>query len=232
MSTTPPFVTYSVPRVRPGWVLEEGMMPESDLHQLIGEQLKAILDQWAKTAAGHYIGRNLAIRWIQAEPRVGVDPDVCVVTPPPPGADDHSLRSVRTWLEGHEPPILAIEVVSETKPRKDYSIAPDKYAASGTNELVVFDPLLSGPTAHGGPFLLQVWRRGSDGFARCYEGDGPAYSDSLGAYLVVVDKMLRIADDEGGTRLWRTATEEALAAKDEALARIAQLEAELAKRGG
>ena len=36
------------------------------------------------------------------------------------------LRSVRTWLPGHGPPRLAIEVVSETNPHKDYVIAPDK----------------------------------------------------------------------------------------------------------
>jgi hypothetical protein len=116
-----------------------------------------------------------------------------------------------------------MEVVSQSEPRKDYAIAPDKYAASGAGELVVFDPLLSGPRTQGGPFRLQVWRRDeADTFVRVYAGDGPAHSAALGAYLVVGEegRRLRFADDEAGTRLWPS-DEEA------ARARIASLEAEL-----
>lgn len=87
---------------------------------------------------------------------------------------------------------------------------------------------------------MQVWRRAEgDRLERCYAGDGPAYSPTLEAYLVVVDegRMLRIAEDEGATRLWRTgeeaereAREAERKAKEEALARIAELERKLGVR--
>jgi hypothetical protein len=161
------------------------------------------------------------------------------------------LRSVRTWLPGHTAPIFAVEVVSDTNPRKDYEIAPEKYAASGTGELCIFDPLLAGPSNYGGPHRLQLWRRDEHGsFERVYAGDGPVYCRALKGYLVVVDngRMLRIADDEAGLHLWPTADEASerkaenaerateaeriekeaeRAAKEEALARVAILEAAL-----
>jgi hypothetical protein len=69
-----------------------------------------------------------------------------------------------------------------------------------------------------------------------FAGDAPAYSDELGAWLVVTDggTRLRLADDEAGERLWRTGEEaeraqaQAERARADALAeRIAALEAQL-----
>ena len=238
-------VSYRVPRERAGWELQEETMPESVVHDEAVQLLKALLAFWARGRSDVQVARNLAVRWDEAHPRIGVDPDVCVLSPAPPeGAD---LRSVRTWLPGHAPPRVAIEVVSETNPHKDYVIAPDKYAASGTGELWIFDPLLAGPNSHGGPFRLQIWRRTADDrLERCYAGDGPARSPALGAFLVVVDegRKLRMADDEGATRFWQTAEEAERAAKEaeraakeaeraakeEAFARIAELERKLGAR--
>ena len=124
---------------------------------------------------------------------------------------------MRTWLPGHAAPALAIEVVSETNPHKDYVIAPDKYAASGVGELWIFDPLLSGPAAQGGPFRVQVWTRDPSGdLTRIYAGEGPARSPYLQAHLVCVDegRRLRIADDAAATRFWQTAEEAERAAKE------------------
>jgi hypothetical protein len=227
-------------------------MPESILHNEAVELLKAILAAWAARHEALVV-RNLAVRWDREHPSFGVDPDVAVFMPPPPDAED--LRSLRTWTDGHAAPCIAVEVVSETTPHKDYIIAPDKYAASGTRELWMFDPLLAGPTSHGGPFRLQVWTRDTDGtLTRVYAGDGPVYSAALEAYLVVVaeGRRLRIASDAECTHFWptnaeaeraakeieRTAKEAALAAKDNeraakeaALARVAELEAALARLG-
>lgn len=199
-------------------------MRESVVHDQAVELLKALLAAWAARAGSAFVARNLAVRWDEAHPQIGVDPDVCVLAPPPPDAAD--LRSVRTWLPGHAPPVVAIEVVSENNPHKDYAIAPDKYAASGAGELWIFDPLLAGPSVHGGPFRVQIWHRGADGdLTRIYAGDGPARSPSLGAFLVVTNegRKLRIADDEAATTFWRTPEEAALA-------RVAELEAALAKK--
>jgi len=202
-------------------------MPESVVHDGAVELLKALLDLWAQRT-GAFVARNLAVRWVEARPQVGVDPDVSVFRNPPP--DHAELRSVRTWVPGHAPPTVAIEVVSETNSVKDYASAPDRYAASGATELWIFDPLLAGPTTQGGPFRLQIWKRSGEGLARVYAGDGPARSDELGAYLVAVEggRKLRIAHDADGARMWPTAAEE----RDAALARVAELEAELRGRRG
>jgi Uma2 family endonuclease len=219
-------IHYTLPRVRAsGWELSEETMPESVLHDQCVELLKALLAVWAARASALVV-RNLAVRWDEDHPAIGIDPDVSVLQPPPPDASE--LRSLRTWQQGQDPPALAVEVVSETNPHKDYSLAPDKYAASGTRELWIFDPLLAGPPVYGGPWRLQVWHRSDDGeFGRLHAGDGPVRSPLLGAWLVATDerRRLRIAEDEAATRFWLTAEEAALA-------RVAELEAELARRSG
>lgn len=154
---------------------------------------------------------------------------------PPPGLRDKSLR---TWAKGHTPPRVAVEVVSDATADADYHEKPNKYAASGTRELWVFDPLMRGPP-DGEPFRLQVWRRNKRGaFRRVYAGDGPARTEELDAWLVVTDGglRLRIADDEEGVALWRTgeeteraAKEAARAAKEAALAEVERVRAELAR---
>jgi Uma2 family endonuclease len=243
------------------WELAEETMPESVPHDETVELLKALLAFWARNTSGlsAFVARNLAIRWDPEHPKVGVDPDVCVLSPTPPRAQE--LSSSRTWLPGHVAPALAVEVVSESNPHKDYAIAPDKYAASGTRELWVFDPLLAGPSSHGGPHRIQVWSRHDGGdFVRVYAGEGPTFSRVIEAWLVVVDegRRLRIAEDAAATRFWmtgeeseraakeseraakeseraakeseRAAKERALAEKEAALSRIAELEARLTKR--
>lgn len=142
------------------------------------------------------------------------------------------LTSVRTWKKGHAPPRLAIEVVSPNHPYKDYGEAPDKYAANGTEELWVFDPLLAGPRAQGGPFRLQVWRRDGEGrLARTYAGDGPARSGALEAWAIPVEdgRALRIASSPDGEGMWPTEAEAAATRFETADARVRELEAELAR---
>jgi len=240
-------VLYGVPRSQPGWELSEEKMPESKLHDEIADLLRAIFAHWASKQDNVEVARNLAIRWDEEEPAVGVDPDVSVLSPAPPRAADLELRSIRTWIAGHSAPPLAVEIVSTTNPNKDYVIAPDKYAASGTRELWIFDPLLSGPRSHGGPFHLQIWARDDQGmFVRRHAGEAPGYSEFLGAYVVTTSggTRLRVASDPGGHNLWPSeadsARADAEAAKAEAeaaradaaraLQRVAELEALLAKK--
>ena len=95
---------------------------------------------------------------------------------------------------------------------------------------------------------LQVWRRmrPGDDFTRIYAGEGPTKSPALDAWLFVVHEgwRLRIADDEEATSWWQTAEEAERAekeveraekeaeraAKEAALARIAELEAQLGRQ--
>lgn len=83
----------------------------------------------------------------------------------------------------HVAPSLCFEIVSANHPHKDYVAIQDRYAAMGTHELIVFDPLLAGPKSLGGPVPLQLWRRegGGGGFARLHFGKDPVYSEVLDA---------------------------------------------------
>jgi Uma2 family endonuclease len=223
---------YAVERARDDWTLREEKVAVARPHHLRSTELEEQLAHWAaRSETPMQVGQNLAVRWDEERPSIGVDPDVYVVTPPPPEGDE--VTSLRLWETGHAPPMLAIEVVSAGHPTKDYSVAPEKYAASGTRELWVFDPELAGPRAHGGPLRIQIWCRDDVGdFARVYAGDGPARSPVLGAWVFAVDegRRLRIADDEQGTSWWLTPTEAERAAKEAALARVAELEALLGGR--
>lgn len=215
-------IAYDVPDTDERWALAEENVPESALHDEIILLLVELLKAWARRSARDVrVGRNLALRWDRALPRVGVDPDVYVVEPAPPEGDD--TTSLCTWKRGHVAPRVAVEVVSETTAEKDYAEGPEKYAASGTGELWVFDPLEAGPSLRGGPFVLQVWRRDAEGrFRRVYAGAGPVWSEALGGWLVVTDggRRLRVAEDEEGRHLWPTEAEEARA-------EVARLRAEL-----
>jgi Uma2 family endonuclease len=247
-SSQPRLVTlrYSVAHAKADWTLREEPVPESRPHYLTATLVREILEAWAgRSGRSMQVGANLAVRWVEERPAIGVDPDVYVVEPPPPEGDQ--VTSLRLWQPGHAPPLLAVEVVSANHPHKDYLEAPDKYAASGTNELWIFDPELAGPHVHGGPHRLQVWCREATGaFSRVYAGPGPVRSDAVGGWLFAVDegRRLRIADDEHGSGWWMTeaeserharerereAKERERDAKEAAVARVAELEAELARR--
>jgi len=217
------------------WVLEDvENMPETALHDKVTELLRLVLEAWVKRAGlDAYVGSNIALRWNAARPAVGVDPDLYVVQPAPPGADRDAIDSLCTWKPGCAPPKLAIEVVSKTNSSKDYSESPDKYAAAGVKELWVFDPEYAGPKRAGGPHLLQVWQRNGRGqFVRTYRGDGPAPSAVLDAWIVVTDhgRRLRIADDEAGTNLWLTGEATERAARQKVEAELAALKQQLARQ--
>jgi len=191
--------------VRPSpeaWVLPEVTVPESTTHHAALHRLTLLLEAWIAWAGRNaYVARNLACRWLEHAPLTGVDPDLCLLEPPPPGVD--RLGSLCTWKAGHVVPRLCVEVVSENHPYKDYALVQDRYASLGTRELVVFDPLLVGPPSLGGPVPFQVWRRDDAGaFARVHFGDGPAYSAELGAWLHPRDLLLDVADDREGRARW------------------------------
>ena len=222
----------------PSWYLDETPVPESTLHDQVLLLMRLLLLAWVtRENRFAYVAHNLALRWLRAQPKVGLDPDLALYEPAPPRVA--KLRSVRTWRPGHTAPKVALEVVSAKHPFKDYATAPARYAASGTGELWVFDPLLAGPRAGGGPHRLQVWARTGRGeLARVYAGEGPCRSPYLGAWLVVAEagQQLRLSDDRAGTKLWptpeeaeRAAKEAERAAKEAALDELARLRAELGR---
>ena len=78
-------VRYPVATRSVEWELPEGTVPESAVHDAACKHLVLLLDAWAAmSGADAMIVRNLAVRWLEEQPKVGVDPDVCVLRPPPP----------------------------------------------------------------------------------------------------------------------------------------------------
>lgn len=198
---------YQVETIPEAWELPEVPVPESRPHDLTLDYLKALLAAWiARTSRDAIVARNLAVRWLPDHPRVGVDPDLCLIEPAPPDADE--LTSLCLWRPGHIAPLLAIEVVSRNHPYKDYVDVQDKYAACGIGELWVLDPWLLGPRALGGPAPLQIWRRDPSGaFVRAHHGSGPVFSDAIGSWVRVENEHVVVSDDAFGRARWRTQDE-------------------------
>jgi Uma2 family endonuclease len=222
-------------------------VPESPEHDDNADNLRSVLSGWLeRTGRPGAIRRNLAIRWDEANPRVGVDPDVCWIDALPPGWESGEIDSLRLWLDGHRVPPLAIEFVSRHHPYKDYRQVQDKYAVVGTQELWVYDARKFGPRSLGGPHLLQVWSRTLSGvLTRRHFSDAPARSPLLNAWLVpTLGEHLVIADDPDGQKPWPTlagqerlrAEQERLRAEqergraDELAAEVAKLRAELTRK--
>ena len=203
------------PGVEDTWVLTEETLPESNSHRDIVDLLRLLLSAFiARTSRDALAAANLACRWNTAKRNLGVDPDIALIEPAPP--EGAKVESLRTWAPGHVPPRFAVEVVSPGNATKYYEIAPAKYARLGTRELVIFDPTLVGPSVRGGPYVLQVWRRDARRrrLVRVVAGNGPAFSEELGAWLLPTpEPRLRIAGDAEGRSLWLTEAEEQAAAR-------------------
>ncbi len=216
-------------RLRPNadaWVLPEVPVPKSHAHNLLVTYLVALLSAWVqREKRDALVVRNLALRWMEEHPRVGLDPDVALVEPVPP--DVLKLKSLCTWKPGHAVPSLAIEVVSESHPYKDYMDIQERYAECGGSELWVVDTELQGPARFGGPHLLQVWSIDAHGsFTRVYAGD--AYrSPTLDAWVRVTPQGVVLSNDAAGDKRWLSPEESGRAERD---ARLAERAARLAER--
>jgi hypothetical protein len=197
--------------------------------------LCSLLTAWiARTSRDAIVTRNLAVRWVKERPNVGIDPDVALIEPTPPDADE--LLSLKLWKPGNPVPRFAVEIVSPTHPYKDYGVVQERYAAFGVGELVLLDARLRGPKKLGGPFAIQIWRFDAGRFTRVYAGAGPARSLALDAWIDFDELVVQISDDEAGAERWLTETE-TLQRKNERHeaerlkleARVRELEAQLKK---
>lgn len=218
---------YRVGRSPEAWELPEGPVPESTAHDAALERICSLLKAWAvRMANGARVSRNLAVSWLPDHPRSGIDPDVALLLPGP--ADFDELTSYRVWEPGRPPPALSVEVVSSGHPYKDYGWVHEGYAEMGALELLVFDPLLLGPKALGGPVPLQLWRRDVSGaFERVHFGDAPVYSQVLDAWFLVEGGKLVIADERAGVRRWPTLEETAWAEAERMKAEAERMKAEV-----
>ncbi|MGI5863043.1 MAG: Uma2 family endonuclease [Myxococcales bacterium] len=175
-----------------------------------------------------YVGANNYFAWAPERPREWVAPDVYVASAPPKPRP----KIWKTWLPGHSPPHWALEIVSVDW-KKDYDQDPAKYEELGTRELVLFDPdAAKGRTHTARRFPLTIYRRTAEGrLAVSYQGPGPAFSEELGIWLFPTSNdyqpLLRLSEDEAGTKIVLTTAE---AEEAEHAGRVAERAAREAER--
>src|SRR5262249_45373127 len=126
---------------------------------------------------------------------------------------------------------VAVEIISDTDggPRA-LARRLDRYRRCGVEEVVHFDP-----ADRERPLRLWDWVE-SDLVERDLAASKALYCDTLEAYWCLwtdprLGAMLRVADGPDGSGLWPTPEEGAFAERDAAERRIAELEAELRRRG-
>lgn len=210
---------------------------EDILQRWIVELLRPLVERWlAEQGKIGFVGADQFLYFEQYNPEKRVAPDIYVL----PGiAPDTHVRSWKIW-ETRVAPSFALEVVSLDW-EKDYIEAPQAHAQLGTGELFVFDPLYA-ERREG-----VRWQR----FARTAGGrfelaqrtdDDRVASTVLGCLLRAVgfeqQLRLRLALAPDGECLFPTLAEaehagkeEERRAKEDALRRVAELEAMLKKRG-
>jgi hypothetical protein len=206
----------------------EERVGEDILQRWIVELLRPLVERWlASRGEIAFVGADQFIYYERFDSTARVAPDVYVL----PGIEpDRHVPIWKIW-ETSVSPSFALEVVSRNR-RKDYEEAPERHAAAGTQELVVFDPW---PTRRprGLGIRWQVFRRRAGKLMRVEATDADRIdSEQLGCWLRVVGEdtkqRVRLALGPAGDVLVQT-TDEALeaevAAKEAALRRIAELEA-------
>jgi Uma2 family endonuclease len=157
-----------------------------------------------------YVSGELAIRFPKGDGKIGqIAPDLFAAYAP---------RRVRTSfdvaVEGSFPAFV-LEIVSPSSARRDLREKPRLYGAVGAREYVIFDPLEA-----DGRQLSGYHRDGQGNWVRWPGGQsGTLFSEVLGLTLEAHDMLLRLRNQSG----------ELLPTLAEAQARIAALEAEVAR---
>ena len=197
-----------------------------------------------------FVGTDAFFAWLPEHPLVRVSPDVYLL------AETPAKPFPRQWelWRGHAPPRFALEVVSRDR-IKEYTVNPEKYAALGATELVIYDPDLVGHTVRGSKVLkLQRYTRGADGaFELAEESDDIVFSPTLDAFLLVdrsvAPPLLRVSNtpdlsarfpsnaelaeqERAAKDQERAAKEQEHAARLEAETEVARLREELARLRG
>ena len=218
---------------------DEELVPETGFHLRVRTALFLVLERELRGRA--YVGSDQFLYWDATNPKVCLAPDILVRN----GGPLEILRSYKTWEHGA--PHLAVEIVSSSDHRDRYwSRNLERYRRTGIAEVVRFDP-------EDETTPLRLWDNvEGDVVERDLSDPEGLRCDALGAYWSVVPDAelgltLRLARNRDGTELWLTPEEaESLAratgsaeraekeaeraAKEAALARIAELERELARR--
>jgi Uma2 family endonuclease len=194
----------------------EEKVGEDILQRWISELLRPLIERWFQQQnARAFVGADQFIYYGEHEPTLRVAPDIYVL----PGVrPDTRVTSWKTWDKGIVPSFV-LEIVSKDW-EKDYVEAPEKYAAIGVPEVVIFDPM---PARHSEGVTWQVFRRVGDRPLRRVEasqGDR-LRSKALGCFLRVVGSgdgvRLRLGSGPRGDDLFPTAEEAERTAKEAAI---------------
>lgn len=207
----------------------EERVGEDILQRWILELLRPLVERWfGHRGVRAFVGADQFIYYRPHAPTERVAPDIYVL----PGVRPGTRVSVwKTWERGVVPS-FGLEIVSRDW-EKDYVEAPERYAAAGIPELVVFDP---SPERHAERVAWQHFRRiRNRPLTRVDVSRGDRMRVSaLGCFLRAVGHgeslRLRVATGPRGDDLFPTAEEAERAEKEAALARVAELEARLRKR--
>ena len=210
----PRYLEQPVPVVFP----EEAEVPETQLHMELRTLLYQLLVDYLGREAT--VGSEQFVYYAADDPRQSLAPDAFVRVEPRGAA----IRSWKTWERGA--PEVAVEIVSDSdapEPSLEEKLA--RYRRLGIRELVRFDPQASAGTR------LRAWDRVEGDLIEREVTDERTPSLVLALVWVVAPAeghgaALRIADADT-QKLVPTRAE----AREAAEARIAELEAELRRRG-
>ena len=194
-------------------------MPETKRHL----ELRTLLYQVLKLelAAHATVGSEQFVYWDASDPTRCLAPDAFVRL----GTPDADFDTWRTWERGA--PDLAVEIVSKSdEGQATWEDKLEKYRALGVAELVRFCP------EEDAEAVLAIWDRVNDDLVEREVTGDRAPCVALGLHWVTAPgvgypRALRLARDPDGQRLLLTDGEARRAAE----ARIADLEAQLARRG-
>jgi hypothetical protein len=193
----------------------------------VGYEIRTALYQIVRLAFGDgaLVSTDQFLYWDPTNPKRCLSPDLGVRV----GARDELLSTWKTWERGA--PQVGVEIVSPSDAAElPWAKKFARYRQAGIAEVVRFNVLGDMP-------VLTLWDLvDGDLVERDLSDPEALFSDALGFYWCIVPNprlkaMLRLARDHEGKDLLPTPAEHAAReAERAALARIAELEAELARR--
>ena len=192
-------------------------MGESDLHSFWMFYVRSLLEHRFR-GQQNYITSNLALYFVEGDPRTYIVPDVFMVKDHP-----SEMRGVYKLWEERKAPSIAFEITSHSTHREDLAKI-SKYQLIGVAELFLFDPT--------GAYLtpsLQGYRLSRCDYAAIpRDREGNLYSRELDANLRLKDRELVLIDSKTGIQ-WLTAEEAAEAERDVERTRSKKLEEEVSR---
>lgn len=201
-----------------GYPCESRNVTESSTHDDVLNYFRNSAFALLADQADAMVQERLLILFEQGNPRAAVEPDITIAL----GVGRHHRNSYKIWVEG-QPPDLVVEGLSEKTWRRDVDIKPALYRDLGVREFWQIDPLGRLPEPIAGYRLHHgVYQPIPPTVASAYT------SDVLNAELSYDRVQMSIRNMATGEHV--PPLHEALQMRDEALARIAELEARVRRQ--